>query len=254
MSEPRHDALVPAEIGPGRRLAPVVEQALAQSPTPETISALLDVQERWEAGEARKAFARALVALKRDLPSTLAMDATVDFSSAKGRTYYRHTSLAALMDVVDEHLPRHGFAVSWSTSQTERGVISVTCRLLHEDGHSEETTLASQPDTSGSKGPAQAIASTTTYLKRYTAMALLGLASGEEREPHGPPAAEVVEPDSVDAARNREAAAWLVRRRLSITEAEERIGRSVQDWTDADLGVIRAWAREQLAREPGEEG
>lgn len=247
--------IIPADLAPGRRLAPVVSEALKQAPTPETIAALLDVQERWEAGEAKKAFARALVALKRSLPSTIEKDAEVDFGKGEKRTYYRHSTLAAVMNLVDEHLPAHGFALSWTTAQSERGVITVTCRLMHEDGHSEETSLASQPDTSGSKGPAQAIASTTTYLKRYTAMALLGLASREETEPHGPRPDVVDEapPEAVNEKLNRAAAAKLVRFGLTIHAAEELVGRSMSDWTRADLMTIGDWVTEQR-REPGEEG
>lgn len=253
MSEPKHDALAPADLTGGRRLAPVVEEAMRQSQTAETIAALLDVQERWEAGQARKAFSRALVELKACLPSTVEKDAKVDFGKGDNRVYYRHTTLAAMMDVVDLHLPQHGFAMTWSSAQDERGVIAVTCRLLHEDGHSEETTLVAPPDKSGSKGPAQAVASTVTYLRRYTAMMLLGLASRDLTEPHGPQPAEVVEPESVDGERNRKAAAEITRRGLRLYDAEETVGRSVAEWTAADLDTLRQWVREQR-REPGEEG
>ena len=248
-----HKSLAPAEIPISGRLAPVVAEALKQSPDAGQISALLDVQERWEAGQARKAYTRALVGLKASLPSTVAKDATVDFASKKTgcRTFYRHTTLAKVMDVVDEHLPRHGFAVTWSSDQNERGEILVTCRLTHEDGHHEETSLRSPPDKSGQKGVAQAIMSTTTYLKRYTIMLLLGLASAEEREPHGPRSDEVVDPETVSAERNRVAASWIVDKGLSLTSAEEQVGRSVPDWTAGDLEVLRQWVRGQ-GRDPDE--
>jgi len=248
-----HKSLAPVVVSPGHRLAPIVDKALAQAQGPEALRELLAVQRDWEAGEARKAFARSLVALNRDLPSTVAKDKAVDFTSQKGRTYYRHTTLALVMDLADEYLPQHGFALSWSTAQSDRGVITVACRLLHEDGHSEETSLASQPDTSGSKGPAQAIASTVTYLKRYTAMSLLGLASGDEREPHGPQSTETQEDaddDEVNEARNRAAASKLVRLGLAISAAQEHIGRPVKEWTRADLASLGEWVGEQ--REKGD--
>lgn len=160
--------------------------------------------------------------------------------------------MAAMMDIVDEHLPRHGFAMSWTTAQNERGGISVTCRLLHEDGHSEETTLTAGADTGSGRNAVQAIASTTTYLRRYTGMSLLGLASSDEQEPHGPQPAEVVDPESVNKIRNSKAAKRIIELGLSLAVAEEQVGRSVPDWTAADLATIGGWVSEQVAaREPG---
>ena len=70
---------------------------------------LMDLQERFEAGEARKAYTRALVALKADLPAVIAKDATVDFEGKGGRrTYYTHASLAGAFEEVTPHLTRHG--------------------------------------------------------------------------------------------------------------------------------------------------
>jgi hypothetical protein len=43
--------------------------------------------------------------------------------------------------------------------------------LSHELGHSEETTMTLPLDTSGSKNNVQAVGSSTSYGKRYTATA-----------------------------------------------------------------------------------
>lgn len=54
-------------------------------------------------------------------------------------------------------------------------MVEVTATLTHSMGHSETTALRSSPDASGGKNGIQAIASATTYLKRHTGFALLGL-------------------------------------------------------------------------------
>ncbi len=76
-------------------------------------------------------------------------------------------------------LAKHGFAISFRTGQSE-GKISVTGVLSHRDGHSEETTMFLPIDTSGSKNAVQAVGSSTSYGKRYTASALLNLTSRGE--------------------------------------------------------------------------
>ena len=52
--------------------------------------------------------------------------------------------------------------------------------LPPREGHSEETTMPLPLDTSGSKNAVQAVGSSTSYGKRYTAAALLNLTSRGE--------------------------------------------------------------------------
>lgn len=238
-----HNAIAPIDIQPleTRRVHPVVAAAMAQAPSPETLRELLAVQREWEAGEARRSYTRALVEVKRSLPTTIAKDATVDFTTSKGRTYYKHASLAGVMDAIVEPLAEHGFSLAWEPSTSERQV-TVTCRLTHCDGHSEACTISAPPDTSGSKGPAQAVASTITLLQRYTALSLLGIATADQTEPHGP---REVAPESVDVTRNLKAAAWIRRQKLSVTAAEEHVGRPTKEWTSTDLDALRVWVETQ---------
>ena len=77
-------------------------------------------------------------------------------------------------------LHRFGFALSFRTGH-EAGLLTVTCVLTHKKGHSERTTLHLAPDLSGDKNPVQAVGSSLSYGKRYTACALLNIAtSGED--------------------------------------------------------------------------
>jgi hypothetical protein len=71
-------------------------------------------------------------------------------------------------------LKKHGFALSFRTGLAD-GKITVTGILSHEAGHSEETTMHLPADTSGSKNAVQAVGSSTSYGKRYTAAALLNI-------------------------------------------------------------------------------
>lgn len=241
---------VPVTPSQGRQVHPVVAAMMATSPTPDTLRELLRVQREWEADEARKAYTRALVDLKRDLPSVLARDKRVSYGSGGGAVGYTHTSLAAAVEATARVLSDHGFSLSWTPTTDERAV-SVTCRLTHREGHSEACTLSAPPDAKGSKSPAQAIASTVTLLQRYTMLSLLGIATADMHDP------EPREPDpgSVDPKRNLDVAGIIRRKGLSVEAAEEHVGRRVKAWTGADLARLRAWVSQQApAREPGSEG
>lgn len=168
------------------QLAPVVAAAmemLHKSP-PETVAAAMDkilaVQERYEAGEARKAFAAAIVAAKRELPAVIGYDAQNKFAG------YRYSTLAAIVDAITKALSRNDLSVSWDVSSSVDSV-TVACKITHSAGHVEvsspmTTKVENTTSAAGKekKTPAQAIMSAATSLRRMTVMAMLGLSSGED--------------------------------------------------------------------------
>lgn len=238
-----------------KRMHPLVHAALSTGNPidPEMLNKLLDVQERWEAGEARKAFTRAVTALKADLPSVVGHDSTVDFTSERTnkKTHYTHASLAAVMDAITEPLTRHGFSLSYTpqTIARERDiVVRVTCRLTHSEGHFEEATLESGPDMSGSKSAAQGIMSTITLLSRYTACSLLGIATKDMREPTPEDSEERAK--KIDPEANQRAVAAIAKAKKKREDAEKVIGKPVAQWTLGDLTKVRAWLDGKLEPTP----
>lgn len=135
---------------------------------------LLDVQERWEATQAKKAYVADMADFKANPPEIL-KDQTVKYKDVK----YSHSSLHNVTTKINTELSKHGLTASWVTSQ-ENGSVKVTCKITHILGHSEETSLAAPPDVTGSKNAIQAIGSTVTYLQRYTLLALTGLATYDQ--------------------------------------------------------------------------
>lgn len=249
MSDPKHAAITVVERHETHAIMhPLVAAAMQTgSLDPATLRELLEVQRAWEAGESRKAFTRALVALKRDLPTTIKRDAAVDFTNKSGfRTHYRHASLAHALEEVTPALTAHGFALAWEP-KTEGNMVHVTCRLTHAEGHSEATTISAPVDTSGNKSPAQGVASTITLLSRYTALALLGIATSDMGDPQDTPRAE--EPDRVDTGRNLRAAAALKKYNRTRAQAEEFLGSPVSDWTAVDLDKLRTWVKDEEGTE-----
>ena len=152
--------------------AEMIRQAISGGADLEKLEKLLSLQERWEANEGKKAFHRAMAAFKLD-PPNIEKDRKVAYLNVK----YNHASLANVTQKINEALSRHGLSASWIVKQN--GAVSVTCKITHEQGHSEETTLTAPADATGSKNAIQSIGSTITYLERYTLLALTGLATHE---------------------------------------------------------------------------
>ncbi len=135
----------------------------------DMIEKLMNLQERWEASNARKAFEESLAKAKGEIP--------VIIRNASGHNSKKYADFAAIAKVIDPILARHGLSYRFRTTQTDK--ISVTC-VLFGHGHSEETTLSGPADASGSKNAIQAIGSTLTYLQRYSLVQALGLAAAED--------------------------------------------------------------------------
>jgi len=157
----------------------MLERAVSSGADVAVMSQLLELQERWQANQARIAFSASITALRKDLP-VIVKSRQVDFTTAKGRTSYRYEDLADMVDILSDPLAKHGLTFRWRTDSTTNGAISVTCILEHEKGHCEETTLSGPHDTSGNKNAIQAIGSIVSYLQRYTLKAALGIAASHD--------------------------------------------------------------------------
>jgi len=163
------------EVQQGQQLAitpmAMLQIAVQQGADLEKLQKLMDLQERWEKNEARKAFVTALTAFKSN-PPTLTKNKHVKF----GTTEYDHATLDKVTEIVGKALSQHGLSHRWEVEQKD-AAITVACVLTHEKGHSERVQMQATADTSGSKNSIQAIGSTVTYLQRYTLLAATGLAA-----------------------------------------------------------------------------
>lgn len=168
----------------------LLQMAMNQGADLDRLERLMQLQRQWEAGEARKAYVAAMAAFKSE-PLKILKTKRVD---VPGGAKFAHATLADVVDGVVVALSKHGLSHAWETKQ-EGNLVTVSCIITHEAGHSERTTLFAPPDDSGKKNTIQQIASTVTYLERYTLMAACGLAAkdmdndgnGASRKPQEPP-------------------------------------------------------------------
>jgi len=155
----------------------LINSAIQNGADLEQIEKLLELQFKWEANEARKAYNKAMAEFKSN-PPKIDKDKKVGYSTSKGKVGYSHASLYNVVDKITAELSKHGLSASWRTEQN--GQVKVTCRISHSMGHYEETSLSADADTSGSKNAIQAVGSTITYLERYSLLAITGLATEDQ--------------------------------------------------------------------------
>lgn len=151
--------------------ASLLEIAVKKGADIEQLERLLAMQLNYEKNEAKKAYHKAMAGFKSQ-PPVIEKDQTVTHSGMS----YKHASLSNVTSLINAALSNFNLSASWTTKQ-EHGQVFVTCTITHELGHSESTTLSSEPDTSGKKNNIQSLGSAVTYLQRYTILALTGLAT-----------------------------------------------------------------------------
>ena len=167
--EARHPVIIPPA---GKSL---LELVIEKGADLQTIEKFMDLQDRHEKNEARKAYVEAMTAFKDNPPEILKQTA-VSYNTTKGTTSYNHASLDHVAEKINIALSRHGLFAAWSQNQNDKG-ITVTCKITHILGHSEETSLTAEADLSGNKNAIQGLGSTISYLQRYTILAITGLAA-----------------------------------------------------------------------------
>ncbi|MCS9380855.1 ERF family protein [Pseudomonas aeruginosa] len=182
--KPMADSNTPIAIQESATVLQVIQKAASDpSCDIEKLERLMAMHERMQAKQAEQQYADAMAAMQQELP------AIGERGNAAGRYTY------ALWEDINEKLKpilaKHGFSISFRMPRCEKG-IEVEGVLTHRAGHSERTTIVLPADTSGNKNAVQAVASSVSYGKRYTAGALLNFTTHGEDDDAFTTAAPVV--------------------------------------------------------------
>ncbi len=179
---------------PGEAL-PAARQSMALSPMDilhtavsggadiATVQHLMDLSDRWEATQARKAFNNAIADLRAELRPII-KKSKVDFTFNNKRTNYDYEDLATIAEFVDPLLSKHGLNYRFRLEQPP-GLVTVICIISHRDGYYEENPLSAKADSGAGKNDIQAVGSTVSYLERYTLKAALGLSAAKDDDGRG---------------------------------------------------------------------
>lgn len=148
----------------------MIQAAVSAGRGIDEISKLMDLEDRWNAREAKKAFIEAMGRFQRECPVIKTM---------KTGHNYKYAPLGDIIAQVKGLLSDCGLSYRFEQVQDAAG-ITVTCIITHVLGHEERLSMSGNADTSGSKNAVQSIGSTVTYLRRYTLTGALGIVTADE--------------------------------------------------------------------------
>lgn len=168
----------------GTTPADLILYAMKNGGTIAEIREFMLLKREFDADEARKAFVADMAEFKKS-PPEIVKDKIVGYKNKDGSvTGYMHATIGNVTEAVVAGLAANGFSHRWTIDQSGAN-ITVTCVLTHKMGHSESTPMTAQKDDSGKKNAIQQVASTITYLQRYTLLAATGVATKDQADDDG---------------------------------------------------------------------
>jgi ERF superfamily len=170
------------EIAMVRSIDPqaLIATAIERGAPIETLERLVQLAKDVRQVTAREAYFDAMAQFKRECPR-IKKDATANAGSYS----YAYATLDGILDVVDPILGRAGLTISWRQKH-EGNFVAASCVITHRLGHQEESGYVPVPfDVTGRMNTAQRVGSAATYAKRYSLLAILGLAPEEDDDAQG---------------------------------------------------------------------
>jgi hypothetical protein len=163
------------QLAPSATPMGILEIAISKGADIDQLTKLLELKERWDAGEARKAFNKAFSAFKSE-SVRIVKNVSVSDGPLKGKKY---ADLFGVVSAVTPVLAKHELSHSWKLTRDEKDWMEVTCTISHSLGHSESVSMGAAPDTGPGRNAIQARGSAKSYLERYTLLAATGFAAAD---------------------------------------------------------------------------
>ena len=146
--------------------------------SPETIGKFMDLQDRWEAKKAKKAFDEDMALLQAELP--IIKKNKDGGKTAGGVVAYRYAPLDEIVRQTGPFIAKHGFSYRIMTGKRENFLFA-DCIVKHKLGHSETTPFEVPAGTGTNIMSAPQIqAATYTFAKRYAFCNAFGIMTGDE--------------------------------------------------------------------------
>lgn len=190
MTEPARQDVQIAEAAPPPAENPTVilqmieRAALNPEVDVDKMERLLAMQERVMERQAKASFNSALAEMQPRLP---VIDENGGIKNNSGVVQSTYATWEDINDAVRPLLHEYGFALTFRPGVAGDGKQTVTAILRHREGHEEDATVTLPYDSSGNKNSVQAVGSSLTYGKRYSAIAVLNITSRarEDRDDDG---------------------------------------------------------------------
>ena len=136
---------------------------------------LVNLVEKVQIDKAKRDFYEAFSKFQSSIP-TIFKNSEVNMGA--GRPHYNYASLSDIILNIQKPLGEANLSFRWEISNNN-DIIEVTCILSHSGGYELQTSIQAGKDATPGKSNVQAIASTITYLKRYTLVSILGIGTAD---------------------------------------------------------------------------
>lgn len=161
----------------------LMRMALAQGPEGITaLERLAALKEREDARSARAAFFEAMTGFRAECPPIPKTRTNAQFQVNRNgvKQPAKYAALETIDLVARPVAARFGLAWTWNTRVNKAGMMRVTCRVSHVEGHFEETSVTMPCESSAGSSAQQKYGSAQTYGMRYSLVAALGLTTADE--------------------------------------------------------------------------
>lgn len=160
----------------------LLQLALEKGTNVEQLERLIALHERVSNRNAAIEFAEAMAKFQADCPPITHSKKAKITTSSGGGYEYTYAELDAIARAVNPILARHGLSYSWDTSINEKGWLHCTCTVRHINGHVAPPANFSLPTDSNNPGMSaqQKVASATTFAKRQSLIAALGITTSDD--------------------------------------------------------------------------
>jgi len=238
--------------------AALMQLVLSRGGNLDKLEKMLELQERWEKNEARKAFYEDFAKFK-----TVAPPLKKDQYNKFFESWY--TSLGKLLDTYNPVLAQYGLTLTFLPTEQNEKTMTVTAVLSHRLGHRESVPMTGPIDVAAtgkvsgqkSRNALQDVKSTFTYLRSAAAEAILGVAGTEAtHDDDGNSAGEI---DFVSPEQVKEMTSMITAKNvylpkfLSYMNAETVDTILAKDIKKAMSVLNKAKATQKPERQPGEE-
>ena len=153
----------------------LIDRAIENNIDIEKFEKLISLAQMLEREKAKRDFYESFSKFQSSIP-TIFKNSEVNMGYGKPK--YNYATLSDIITAIQKPLGEANLSFRWEISNNN-DIITVTCILSHSGGYELQTSIQAGKDATPGKSNVQAIASTITYLKRYTLVSLLGIGTAD---------------------------------------------------------------------------
>lgn len=165
------------QLPAGNTPADLLRLAVAGGADVDKLEKLMALQERWQAGQAKREYVAAMMKFQSLLPT---IPKIREVHKASGGLLYKFANLDDIMDSIRPIEKECGFMHRFDFAPREGGGCKCTCIVTHIGGHSESTTVSIPPTKGMNTNPAQDNGIEMTYGQRYAIIGAYGITTADE--------------------------------------------------------------------------